>query len=29
MRRLFTAPRRSAATALMLAAIAAQAFGQG
>ena len=29
MRRLFTAPRRSAATALMLAAMAAPAFGQG
>ena len=29
MRRLFTAPRRNAATALMLAAMAAPAFGQG
>jgi len=29
MRRLFTVPRRSAATALMLAAMAAPAFGQG
>ena len=29
MRRLFTAPRRNAATALMLAAMAAPAFAQG
>ena len=29
MRRLFTAPRRNVATALMLAAMAAPAFGQG
>ncbi len=29
IRRLFTAPRRNAATALMLAAMATPAFGQG